>query len=863
MNNALTSIIQKSLEFLHNNPLSLSKDTDYYLDLFKKISSSLQEQALVIAIIGVTSSGKSAFMNALLGEKLLPEGSIPTSGILVKCQHSENRKLVVRFTNRKIKEYKNDQITTDEVRSFAEEKQNEANKKGVYDLLYFSPKIQLSEKFILVDTPGLNAYGCPGHEELTIRNLLPIAHIVILLTSIRDPFKKSTLDILLEALERNLGKDQRIFFVQTCKDIARRSTEKGRTIESKEENLRKHKKRLYNSIANNTNLQNVRIIQVSSSIAQEANKEALSSNREELWRNSGFQEINEMLNSYSPQINKILSLSNAQNSFNIVKSIIDIFNKSCNICENGIENISKNRESLKSEMMNLQNRINDIKQNISNFERVMKSKSNKRKSRIINFLKNGLGKNSETEIRKTGEEICNNLSNTWRILWQDLHSKKQEIQACLDDLQIPKFNTPSNKAEELKRPFPKLTKGKKKIKSEKPGFIAHIKRFFGRESGWNTKTMTFLKKSEYKKNVIEYIDSDFKLMHSKIGEWRKSLNSTSIDPLEAALKRKLNLHDIILQKYKKGELDLRELQKQLTFWENIKKEIQSFIKSNSSRIELSKPWHTANRPQTEKPMKDLLRKKIWNAISSTREAKIANTFINTAGKISGPMPKILLIGPKSIGKTKYLKFLLHDAEASPKLFPSPTTEITHYLSKTNSNTFPKNIHHKINILNKKILNLSSIIDAPGDENLPSNLDYDLLFSSVDVIALFFGLQTIGSSVNDFYKAPYFESLKLFRSKLLYVGVGAREFIARLEQIYFDCYIYFAQKTELGESPMIIFDDYDNRYNIIFNLMKNSVTEENAWEEAFFEGGGYFDDLITRKSLLNAYHKMMEEVFSEK
>ena len=48
-----------------------------------------------LLIMGRFSSGKSAFVNVLLGEQLLPEKALPTTAIITEGQYGENKRVVV------------------------------------------------------------------------------------------------------------------------------------------------------------------------------------------------------------------------------------------------------------------------------------------------------------------------------------------------------------------------------------------------------------------------------------------------------------------------------------------------------------------------------------------------------------------------------------------------------------------------------------------------------------------------------------------------------------------------------------------------------------------------------------------------
>ncbi len=54
-----------------------------------------QDKALRVAVVGQFSSGKSALINALLGEEIAPMGVTPVTAVLHRFRWSEERNAVV------------------------------------------------------------------------------------------------------------------------------------------------------------------------------------------------------------------------------------------------------------------------------------------------------------------------------------------------------------------------------------------------------------------------------------------------------------------------------------------------------------------------------------------------------------------------------------------------------------------------------------------------------------------------------------------------------------------------------------------------------------------------------------------------
>lgn len=113
------------------------------------------EEMFLLVIVGEFNSGKSTFINALLGEDVLPEGVTPTTASIN----------ILRF---------GPQPTESNVSDF------------VVERTYPAPFLR---DISMVDTPGTNAI-IRRHEELT-RHFVPRADLVLFITSTDRPFTES------------------------------------------------------------------------------------------------------------------------------------------------------------------------------------------------------------------------------------------------------------------------------------------------------------------------------------------------------------------------------------------------------------------------------------------------------------------------------------------------------------------------------------------------------------------------------------------------------------------------------------------------------------------------------------------------
>ena len=130
-------------------------------------------------IAGEFNSGKSSFINALLGERVLPEGVTPTTDRINLLRHGP-------------------EVTEHAVEAFLLERTHPA---------------ELLRELSVVDTPGTNAV-IRRHEELT-RDFVPRADLVLFVTSADRPFSESE----REFLERIRDWGKKIVFIVNKIDI--------------------------------------------------------------------------------------------------------------------------------------------------------------------------------------------------------------------------------------------------------------------------------------------------------------------------------------------------------------------------------------------------------------------------------------------------------------------------------------------------------------------------------------------------------------------------------------------------------------------------------------------------------------------
>ena len=159
------------------------------LQRFREATEQLAGLFLLV-IAGEFNSGKSSFINALLGERVLPEGVTPTTDRINLLHHGPA-------------------VTEHAVEAFLLERTHPA---------------ELLRELSVVDTPGTNAI-IRRHEELT-RDFIPRADLVLFVTSADRPFSESE----REFLERIREWGKKIVFIVNKIDILASDDERNEVL---------------------------------------------------------------------------------------------------------------------------------------------------------------------------------------------------------------------------------------------------------------------------------------------------------------------------------------------------------------------------------------------------------------------------------------------------------------------------------------------------------------------------------------------------------------------------------------------------------------------------------------------------------
>lgn len=267
-------IIIKVINVLSQNAKCKSRYASE-IDNFQNRKRQAELNKYRLGVIGVTSSGKSTMINSLLGETLLPAVARPSSSQLVSCFHANTRIAKVYFQDGRIISYSGTSLNQKLLEKYADEGTNSKNKEKVKQIELSTSEFPFDDDIILIDSPGLDAYGYADHEQLTMNSLLPTIDFCIFVTTCKtnsDDKMRSVLDTIAE-----YGKP--VIIVQNMIDSLKPSLDGKKSIADVAQDHRVRIERIINNSKIKDKLK-VHIVQISAIYALNARINRLRTNED-------------------------------------------------------------------------------------------------------------------------------------------------------------------------------------------------------------------------------------------------------------------------------------------------------------------------------------------------------------------------------------------------------------------------------------------------------------------------------------------------------------------------------------------------------------------------------------------------------
>lgn len=506
----------KAIELIDSTIEMLSSNTNLYerysseIDGLKQYKDHWKQDKIRIGVIGVTSSGKSTLINTILGDKLLSMAVKPSSSQLVSCSQSETKQATVYFENQKIIQLKGRSLNEKNIKKYSDENYNSNNKEKVAQLELSTPTFELGSDVLLIDSPGLDAYGLENHEELTLEVLLPTIDICVFVTTLKNNSDEKMRSILNLIAKYKCP----LVIVQNMLDSLRPSVDGKKSVE---EVALDHKRRVERIIAK-SNIEEkkaVKVVQMSAIQALRARCENSLDKEKELEKsnyNDLVNVIKETLRRERPAIEnqRLITVSNR------IKKIVDEGREDIGIPIKSKE-IKFEYEGLDIEISYMANKVEEALFNLLN--NLDKCNIKKNNSRI---------NSKEDYTEKDINIIKENVKACEKLIIKSIGDFNRYLRIKADTLNIPPRDIISVNGLPNMPDIKLSTKVEmKRTRYKKSGFGSKVGRFFGAifdndwGYGYKEESVTVIDNASTKKEIEKYI-SRAKLMYSReIESWTK------------------------------------------------------------------------------------------------------------------------------------------------------------------------------------------------------------------------------------------------------------------------------------------------------------------------------------------------------
>ena len=199
--------------------------------------TKLEEEAFNLVVLGQFKRGKSTFINALLGENILPTAIVPLTSVVTILRYGPKLKVEVEYMDDRV-----EQVDLTGLAAFITERENPQNKKGVKEVTVFYPSQYLKGGVRIIDTPG--AGSIYSHNTEAAYAYLPYVDAGIFVVSVDPPLSKSEHQFLKDVREFV----DKVFFVLNKVDQVSDSDQKESlefTVRVIEEEVGQGKVRIY------------------------------------------------------------------------------------------------------------------------------------------------------------------------------------------------------------------------------------------------------------------------------------------------------------------------------------------------------------------------------------------------------------------------------------------------------------------------------------------------------------------------------------------------------------------------------------------------------------------------------------------
>jgi GTPase Era involved in 16S rRNA processing len=493
------------IDFVNRALNTLEKQSDRYrhdIDNLKKKMEKWSLGKIRIGVIGVTSSGKSTLINAILGKELLSHPLKPSSSQLVSCFKDEQAKAVITFEHKSTEILTGKQLTLEKIRKYRDENENAGNRERIRDIQIGTPSFDFGKEVVLIDSAGLDAYKLESHEKLSLEILLPTIDICIFVTTLKANSEEKARVVLNSIAKHKCP----VIIIQNMLDSVESSADGKKT---KEMVARDHQKRVQR-IVDESQIEDKKAIPIVQMSARYAVEERCGGQKDQDSQYDKFKEtIDAMIIDFIPKINGERFKSAFERCSQLVAEE-----------ENKMSGVRKTKKP--------HFKFEGIK--ISLNEKLKKTKGNLKRQFAALTPSVSQSKNVDAQLKKAKSIVKECAANILQII-SDFNDY---ISGIVKKLSIPLRDVITN-VRFASISEPKKIEKEVVIQVEKPGVGGKIERFFGKigdilgienNLGYKNDTKKELDESRTIEELGKYMQRAQAVYGNTIEGWLKDIGRT-------------------------------------------------------------------------------------------------------------------------------------------------------------------------------------------------------------------------------------------------------------------------------------------------------------------------------------------------
>ncbi|MBF0319081.1 MAG: dynamin family protein [Nitrospirae bacterium] len=811
---------------------------DQFANRIKNLEANIKDFAvhtIKSGLVGITSSGKSSVMNILLGTgtKILKEQSKATTNMLVFCSRSKEPQLEIIYEDGRSFVKKGNEAISESIWKYTSEDENPGNKYSVKYIKIGLPTFIIDEDLELADTPGLDAYGLKEHEDLTLREFLPQADLIIYLSSIRSPMKEADRKILNKIMDA----DQKIVFVQTCKSAVVESSLADGGDDTLQKRLDKYKAEFEKLISPYSRLKDAPIVQVETILATRYFKD----NDKTAWEMSGFEELVHVLNSVTKQLQYEYTIRN-------LKKIVDNVNALITLLISAVKEEADKKTSI-DQLMKTMEKLKKY------YERILNTKD-----QVVSIWKKKI--DPEGMFAEYQHELSRTYS--YRYDYNPKHDtefivKADAIGEKMHGIKANMLDNLDNARDKFKEYFDDVGLDVRRTDiqsgSVKSFYLPNVqKRSVSGKSLMATGkdlTVEYIDKTKFIEELKSSIEMFLVPLAGHLDWWDKTIMFSFVEPLS---KKVAAVEDDIKNIEKGGDYNEEQYKKLSAF----SKELHYSVREISALCEMEiieQKFPVYGKRATIKLEKTGFVNMFLQLSSRYYEALFHNYYIRKLSSFSEKKNKsIILIDQNFESQMSFVsKFLRLDsvAIAGMRALKPP-----YVINPSNGNTLPE----KLSVECEFSDSLSFFVLGNDDASVEAAKAH-ALFERADMVQLIIDdLHRVGSALTDIVERNrFFDNVVKSQNKLLLAYPGGAYFQKGRLHILVDEAI--TEMNKIFSAPSVqwfIYEGYEVRYSYFYDIVSRAATENLQPEDCmrqWKELGIPLDEPFTEDILLEQFAEL--------